>query len=179
MNSEDCIPALVRRCQWGDRGAFETLFKQFQPRLRYYVQRLSRTGNHADDLLQNVWLQVIRKIDALEDPQAFVAWLYTIARHEVYSQGRARDPFVELTDERAEQLVEDNEPPFDREDAMRIHRALTRLKDAHREILTLSFLEELSHQEIARVLGINAGTVKSRVYYAKQALRQALERNHE
>lgn len=179
MSSDEHMEVLVSRCQRGERAAFEMLFRQFQPRLRYYVQRLNGTGNHADDLLQNVWLSVIRKIDSLKDPQAFVAWLYTIARREVYSQGRIRDPFVELTDERAEQLVEDTELVFDHEDAARIHRALTKLKDSHREILTLSFLEELSHHEIAQVLGVNAGTVKSRVFYAKQALRQALERNHE
>jgi RNA polymerase sigma-70 factor, ECF subfamily len=179
MDTEDHVEALVSRCQRGDRGAFEALFRQFQPRLRYYVRNLNGTGNHADDLLQNVWLKVVRKIDSLNDPQAFVAWLYTIARREVYSQGRTRDPFVELTDEHLELVAENEEPTFDEEDAARIHRTLANLKDSHREILTLSFLEELSHHEIAQVLGVNAGTVKSRVNYAKQALRQALERNHE
>jgi len=179
MDSEDRISALVRCCQRGDRAAFETLFTQFQPRLRYYVRRVDSGGNHADDLLQTIWLQVIRKIDSLKDPQAFVAWLYTIARREVYSQGRVRDPFVELTDEQAEQLVEDAEPVFDREDVTRMHQALGKLKASHREILTLSFLEGVSHQEIAQILNLSAGTVKSRVYYAKQALRRALERNHE
>ena len=179
MDSEDRIPVLVRCCQRGDRQAFETLFRQFQPRLRYYVQRLNGTGNHADDLLQNVWLNVIRKINSLKDPQAFVAWLYTIARREVYSQGRNRDPFVELTDEHLELAAGNGEVTFDAEDATRIHRALGKLKARQREILTLSFLEELSHKEIAEVLGVNAGTVKSRIYYAKEALRKELERNHE
>jgi RNA polymerase sigma-70 factor, ECF subfamily len=179
MDSEDHVEALVSRCQRGDRAAFEALFRQFQPRLRYYVRNLNGTGNHADDLLQNVWLKVVRKIDSLKDPQAFVAWLYTVARREVYSQGRIRDPFVGLTDEHLELEAASDEPLFDQEDAARIHWALAKLKAAHREILTLSFLEELSHHEIAQVLGVNAGTVKSRVFYAKKALRQALERNHE
>lgn len=178
MDSEDRIPVLVRCCQRGDRQAFEALFSQFQPRLRYYVRHLNGGGNRSEDVLQNVWLNVIRKIDSLKDPQAFVAWLYTIARREVYSQGRVRDPFVELTDEHLELEAADDELTFDQEDAERIHQALAKLKAQHREILTLSFLEALSHAEIAQVLGINAGTVKSRVHYAKQALRKELEKNH-
>ena len=179
MDTDRPIGALVSRCQQGDRVAFEELFRCYQPRLRYYVRRLDSGGNHTDDLLQTIWLQVVRKIDSLKDPQAFVAWLYTIARREVYSQGRVRDPFVEWNDGQANLVLEDQEPAFDQEDMARLHRALAQLKAAHREILTLSFLEELSHQEIAQVLGLNTGTVKSRIFYAKQALRQALERNHE
>ena len=179
MSSEDQTHVLVRRCQQGDRAAFEELFGQFHPRLKYYVRRLDGARDHAEDILQNVWLKVIRKIGSLKNPQAFVAWLYTIARREVYGRGRSKDPFVELTDEHLEQVAGNGEVSFDAEDAARIHRALARLKPGHREILTLSFLEELSHREIAQVLGVNSGTVKSRVFYAKQALRTELERNHE
>jgi len=180
MDSEDRIPVLVRCCQRGDRQAFEALFRQFQPRLRYYVRHLNGAGgNHAEDTLQNVWLKVVRRIGSLKDPQAFIAWLYTIARREVYDRGRTRDPFAELTDEHLELAAGNGEVTFDEEDATRIHRALGRLKARQREILTLSFLEELSHKEIAEVLGVNAGTVKSRVFYAKEALRKELERNHE
>ena len=127
---------------------------------------------------QNVWLKVIRKIGSLKDPQAFVAWIYTIARREVYSGARMRDPFVELTNEHLEQVAENGEPLLRDEDAARIHAALARLKAHQREILTLSFLEDLSHEQIAGILGIRAGTVKSRIHYAKQSLRKELERGH-
>jgi len=85
---------------------------------------------------------------------------------------------VELTEEQAEQ-VSDDELTFDDDDATRVHEALDRLKAHHREILTLSFMEDLSHEEIAEVLGIRAGTVKSRIHYAKQSLRRELEKHHE
>jgi len=146
MDTEDHVEALVSRCQRGEGAAFETLFRQFQPRLRYYVRRLDGVDGRADDLLQDVWLKVVRGIGSLKDPQAFVAWLYTIARREVYGQGRIRDPFVELTDEHLELVAGNGEVTFDEEDAARIHRALAKLKDSHREILTLSFLEELSQE---------------------------------
>ena len=178
MGSEDQLQALVRRCQHGEHAAFETLFRQFQPKLRYYVRRLDGVGGRADDVLQDVWVKVVRQIGSLKDRKAFVAWLYAIARNEVYGRARAKDPFVELTDEHLRRAAEDDEPVFSDEDAAQIHQALDKLKARHREILTLSFLEELSHQQIAEILGIRAGTVKSRIHYAKQCLRRALEKGH-
>jgi RNA polymerase sigma-70 factor (ECF subfamily) len=175
MNAEDPLQVLVCRCQHGDPAAFEELFRQFQPRLRYYVRRLDGQNDHTEDTLQEIWAKVIRRIGTLRDQGAFAAWLYTIARNEVYGQAKVKDPFVELTEEHLESVADDSEPVFREEDAARIHRALETLRPAQREILTLCFLEELSHQEIAEILGIPPGTVKSRIYYAKQALRQELE----
>jgi RNA polymerase sigma-70 factor (ECF subfamily) len=175
MSSEDPVQALVRRCQHGESAAFEELFQRFQPRLRYYVRRLSAGSDHVDDTLQEVWAKVIQGISAVRDRKAFPAWLYTVARNEVYGRARVRDPFVELTQEHLDMATDDPEPVFHEEEAVRVHRALGALPPGHREILTLCFLEELSHKEIAALLGICAGTVKSRIHYAKQALRQELE----
>lgn len=179
MCLEDQLQGLVRRCQRGEKAAFERLFRRFQPRLRYYVRRLDTVGNHAEDTLQDVWVKVVREIRSLKDPKAFVAWLYAIARNEAYGKARTNDPFVGLTDEHLEGIAEHDEPVFTDEDATGIHEALGRLKAHHREILTLSFLEELSHQQIAEILGISAGTVKSRIYYAKQFLHRELEKGRE
>jgi RNA polymerase sigma-70 factor (ECF subfamily) len=178
MSAEDPLQALVRRCQRGDATAFDELFRRFQPRLRYYVRRLHADGDHTDDTLQEVWTKVVRGIGSLRERRAFLAWLYTIARNEVYGRAKGKDPFVELTEEHLETLTDDPELVFREEDAARIHEALETLSPAHREILTLCFLEELSHQEIAGILGLHPGTVKSRLHYAKQALRQELERDY-
>jgi RNA polymerase sigma factor (sigma-70 family) len=172
MDSDDQIQFLVRRCQRGDHAAFETLFRQYQPRLRYHIRRLGNVDGRVDDLLQDIWLKVVGRVGSLRDPKAVVAWLYAIARNEVYRTSRVTDPFtVTLTDEHTEQADDD-------EDAERVHQALERLKAPHREILTLSFLDDLSHEQIAEVLGIQAGTIKSRLYYAKQSLRRAMEKDH-
>jgi len=179
MDSENRLEGLVCRCQHGEQTAFEQVFRRFQPRLRYYVRRLDTMGDHVDDTLQDIWVKVVREIGSLKDPKAFVAWLYAIARHEAYGRARIKDPFIELTDEHLERVPEHDEPVFTDEDATRIHQGLGKLKAHHREILTLSFLEDFSHQQIAEILGIRAGTVKSRIYYAKQSLRKELEKNHE
>jgi len=177
MRSQGHLQALVRRCQSGEQAAFEELFRQFQPRLRYYIRRLGAAGNHTEDVLQDVWIKVVSKIASLRDRRAFVAWLYTIARREAYNTANIEDPLLQMTTEGMELVPDDHEPVFSDEDSIRIHAALERLKPLHREILTLCFLEDLSHSQIAEILGIRAGTVKSRVYYAKQSLRKELERD--
>jgi RNA polymerase sigma-70 factor (ECF subfamily) len=178
MGSENQLSALIRRCQRGEQAAFEELFQRFQPRLRYYVRRLDTMGDYVDDTLQDIWVKVVREIGSLKDPKAFVAWLYAIARNEAYGRARIKDPFVELTEEHLERVAEHDEPVFTDADATRIHQGLGKLKAHHREILTLSFLEDFSHQQIAEILGVSPGTVKSRIYYAKQSLRKELERNN-
>lgn len=180
MDTQKQLKTLILRCQRGERAAFGDLFRQFQPRLRYYCRRLSANGDLCiDDALQDVWIKVVTRIDSLKNHRAFVAWLYTIARNEFYSRARTRDPFTSLNDEDVELLTDDHEPAFSDSQAAQIHAALEKVKPAHREILTLCFLEELSHKQIAGILGIRAGTVKSRIYYAKQSLRRVLERTNE
>ena len=178
MGFEDQLEILVRRCQRGERAAFEAVFRQFQPRLRYYLRRLNAGDDHIDDTLQDIWVKVVRQVGSLRDSRAFVAWLYKVARNEVYGKAKARDPFVELAEEHLELITDDHEPVFGEEEAARIHAALDKLTPAHREILTLCFLEELSHKQIAAILGLRAGTVRSRIYYAKQSLRKELEKDN-
>jgi RNA polymerase sigma-70 factor (ECF subfamily) len=178
MSFEDPLDSLVRRCRRGERAAFEEVFRQFQPRLRYYVRRLDAGGDHVEDTLQDIWVKVVRRIGSLRDSRAFVAWLYTIARNEVYGHAKAKDPFVGLTDEHLELVTDDHEPVFGEEEAARIHAALERMTPAHREILTLCFLEDLPPKQVAEILGLRAGTVRSRIYYARQALRKELEKEN-
>jgi len=179
MDRKDPLQTVVRRCQRGERAAFEELFRQFQPGLRYYIRRLDCTGDCVDDTLQEVWIKVIRGIGSLRDRKAFVAWLYRIARNEVYGRSRVPDPFIELTGEHLELPADATEPVFCAEDVGRLHQELSRLKPHHREVLTLWFLEGLPQDQIAQVLGVRANTVRTRIYYAKQALRRQMEKSYE
>jgi RNA polymerase sigma-70 factor (ECF subfamily) len=74
---------LVVRCQAGDDDAFAELMGLYEARLRYYVEGLAGRTNDADDILQDVWLDVYLKIHKLRSPKAFRAWLYRIARDKV------------------------------------------------------------------------------------------------
>jgi RNA polymerase sigma-70 factor (ECF subfamily) len=165
---------LVVRCQAGDRAAFEELVELYQPRLRYFLA--SMAGEHAaDDLLQEVWFDVFRGVARLADPGAFAAWLYRIARHRALGELRKRrQPLSSLEgiDLPAEEPEEDD---FSAEDAQRVHAALIQLPLEHREVLLLRFFEAMTYEDIAAVTGCQLGTVRSRIHYAKRALRRVME----
>ena len=180
MDAAEQMECLILRCQVGDHDAFEEVFRRFQPRIEYYVRRLSATDQGVEDLLQDIWLKVIRKIHTVKHPGAFISWLYRIARNELY--GRARKASVQTTSYDEEPVAPQDDPDawlLAAEDVEQIHHALDRIKPHHREILILSFLEQLDHAEIASILACKPGTVRTRLFYAKQALRKEMEGTHD
>ena len=167
---------VVLRAQLGDRDAFVRLHERHNVRLLYYLRRLLSPAHHAEDVLQEVWVTVVRKIATLEQPQAFKVWLYRIAHNRAVSRLRRERRHVPL-DELPEELEidpassqDDDRAPFARFDTQAIHSGLERLSTPHREVLTLRFLDELSYEQIAEITGCNLGTVRSRIHYAKKAL---------
>jgi RNA polymerase sigma-70 factor (ECF subfamily) len=167
---------LVLRCQAGDEVAFEELVGRYSPRLRYYLRKLLGEIDTADDVLQDVWLDVFKSVARLAEPAAFSTWLYRIARDRAYRQLRRRHRPIEDV-EPVSNLGD--EEKFSQEDAERIHTSLNQLPPEHREVLVLRFLEEMNYDQIAQVTDCRLGTVKSRIYYAKRALRRILERSNE
>jgi len=140
--------------------------------LFYYLRRLAPSEADTWDLLQETWLKVFRAIRSLRDPRSLPAFLYTTARHIAISRLR----LGRMTDE-SNGRIEDVECScafiaFD--DAEQVHHALDQLPLPQREAVTLYFLEDLSIDEIAQVLGVPVGTVKSRLHYGKQAIRKIL-----
>jgi RNA polymerase sigma-70 factor (ECF subfamily) len=167
---------LVLRCQAGDEAAFAELVELYQPRLRYYLRKMLREANSAEDALQEVWLDVFRAVSRLAAAGAFRAWLYRIARDRALRELRKRrTPLQPL--EGIEQVAgRPEETEFTAEDVERIHTALDELVAEQREVLVLRYIEDMSYDEIARVVGCQVGTVRSRLHYAKRALRGILER---
>jgi RNA polymerase sigma-70 factor (ECF subfamily) len=165
---------LVVRCQAGDRAAFAELVELHTPRLRYFLARMIDDDHAADDLLQAVWLDVYRGLASLADPGAFHAWLYRIARHRVLRDLRKkRQPLSSL--EGIDLAEEDADDDFSAEDAERVHAALGQLPSEQREAILLRFFEGMTYEDIARVTGCHVGTVRSRIHYAKRALRRVLK----
>lgn len=172
---------MVLRAQLGDRDAYGGLFARYNPRLLYYLRRLVGSPADAEDVLQEVWITVVRKLATLEQPEAFRAWIYRIAHNRAISRlrsGRGEPPLEELLDEHplAATAESEDEAALAGHDAEAIHAGLARLSPAHREVLTLRFLEELSYEEVADVVGCSLGTVRSRIHYAKKSLLAHLTR---
>jgi RNA polymerase sigma-70 factor (ECF subfamily) len=134
------------------------------------------TGN-ADsglDVLQDVWIRAFRSIRKLKDPGSLRSWLYTIT-HGIAVDRIRRNSSRELAEKvQLEDFEEAEEPSFANEDAAAIHQALSQIGLRHREVLVLHFLEDLSIAEIAKVVGCSEGTVKSRIHYAKRAMKEIL-----
>jgi RNA polymerase sigma-70 factor, ECF subfamily len=167
---------LVLRCQTGDEDAYRELVGRFGPRLRYFLRKLVGQIDRADDLAQEVWIDVLRQLPRLRDAGAFTTWLYRIAHGKAMLDGRrnGREP---ATIPDVEWIADKEDDTFSADDAARIHAALDRLEPAQREVLVLRFLEELSYEEIGQVVDCPLGTVRSRIHYAKTALRRLLETN--
>jgi RNA polymerase sigma-70 factor (ECF subfamily) len=170
---------LVIRCQTGDTVAFEELVLLYQPRLRYFLRALLHDAGDVDDSLQEIWLDVYRGIVRLADPAAFAAWLYRIARNRAFRVLRKRREPPHSLDGIDLPAKQDEDTCWSAEDAEYLHAALDSLEPEHREVLLLRFIEEMSYENIACVTGCPVGTVRSRLHYAKRALRYVLERmNH-
>lgn len=168
---------LVLRAQTGSQPAFAELVARYDARLRFYLRRLLGSAADADDVRQEVWLAVLRKLHTLEDPGAFRTWLYTVARRRGISSLRGRVAELSLDAIAPEEqpiAQESEEPVAGPEDAAAVYAAIDTLPALQREILCLRFLAGLSYAEIAAVLACRVGTVRSRLHYAKAALRDAL-----
>jgi RNA polymerase sigma-70 factor (ECF subfamily) len=173
---------LVLRAQMGSRDAYAGLVERYDARLLFYLRRLLGTPADAEDVRQEVWITVVRKLHTLEDPGAFRAWIYRVARHRGISWLRKRRVDVPLDEAALDEVVvesETDEAGLGPEDAAAVYAALDTLARGQREILSLRFLGGLTYAEIAGVLDCRIGTVRSRLHYAKGALRAALPRGED
>jgi RNA polymerase sigma-70 factor (ECF subfamily) len=164
--------ALVLRSQMQDEAAFEELLRLHSANLRRYIQyMLCDFKSSADDVAQEVWIQAYRGLPKLRDASAFPAWLYRIAHARISRQFHRRDlPFHGDECELMEELPTDET----RVDGEELRHQLNRLSPDHREVLVLRFINDLSYEEMSRITREPLGTIRSRLHYAKCALRRAL-----
>jgi RNA polymerase sigma-70 factor (ECF subfamily) len=167
---------LVLRCQTGDAAAFEELVAAYSPRLRVYLRQMLAPDAHAaDDALQDVWFDCFRQVGKLNDAAAFPAWLYRVARDRAYRLLRRRGVRVAQSIDAAADVVAAGAETEDADDVRdAVHASLDRLPHEQREVLLLRFVEDLSYEQIAAAVGCNVGTVRSRIHYAKRALRDLI-----
>ncbi len=168
---------VVMMAMAGDERAFHELVDRYQRRLTYYIRRMVGETDESFDVLQQVWLTVFKRLSSLRAPEAFRIWLYKIAHDVAVNHLRKSDKRpAQLAEENVSQSEVDNWNEFEAlENAELVHRVLSQLIPIHREVLVLRFLENLSLNEIAEVAACEVGTVKSRLHYAKAALRESFE----
>ncbi|MCA9066853.1 MAG: sigma-70 family RNA polymerase sigma factor, partial [Planctomycetaceae bacterium] len=140
-NAEERLKVLL--AQQGDRTAFTWLIETYDRRLLYYIRRILGDSDGALDILQSVWLIVLRKLTQLKSPEAFRVWLYRIAHDQTVSYLRKKSRWpVNLAESASRQELHDSDATGEvTENAELIHRALQDLSVEHRQVLTLQFLE--------------------------------------
>jgi RNA polymerase sigma-70 factor, ECF subfamily len=171
---------LALRCRLGEPAAFAELVRTMERPLLYFARSIVHNDEAALDVLQAVWMTAFRALRRLDEPKALRSWLYRVTRGHAVDHVRrnvARASVEGALAEEAEEVVSPQEEPrFDAEDAAALHRSLATLDVRQREVLVLHFLEDMPVDEVAAVVGCPPGTVKSRIYHAKRALKEALLR---
>ena len=171
---------LVLRCQEGDAEAFELLVGRWQRRLWRHAWRLTGDESAAWDALQEAWIGISRGISHVVEAAAFPAWAYQIVSNKCRDLIRHEQRRREVTEIYSEWMQRgEYEAPITEERYSSLTDALEQLSGPDRALLSLRYEEEFDTAEIANILAIPEGTVKSRLFYARKRLRKYLEKNDE
>lgn len=170
---------LVRRCRDGDELAFEMLFRRHEPRVSGLVHRMLGPSPDLEDLVQEVFLQVIRSLAGFRDEARFTTWLYRVTLNVVLMHRRAKGRRPRLVDEEQAAPPPDPSPSAEAalETRLRIdafYRLLGRLSDKKRAVFVLHELEGLTPARISEIVGAPVLTVRTRLFYARREIEQWL-----
>ncbi len=184
--NEESDEALMQRYAAGDVRAFETLYARHELKIWRYLYRSVGNQATADELMQEVWFAVCRAAARYAPSARFTTWLFTLAHHRLIDSHRQARPLRSLDaahedgEPWVEALADDGSPDPERQAEARqgndaLLRAVERLPPAQRDAFLLQAEGTLSVEEIAATTGVSFETAKSRLRYARAALRQALQ----
>jgi len=175
---------LITQTLDGQTAAFGILVRKYQDRLFNSMVHLLRNPSDAEDVVQDAFLQALRKLDTFQGNSQFYTWLFRIARNTAISKLRRKKPTVSLDSTASEQRLDfpDDGPRPSTEMERRerqtvLMRAMDQLSSEHREILILREMEEQNYETISEILDLPVGTVRSRLHRARSQLKELLIRN--
>ena len=171
----------VQEARAGSSAAWDLLFKRYQLPLYVYAFELLHDEQASLDVVQETFVNAARHIARLREDEKFGGWLFGIAHQKCVQRWRTRGREDALAEQLAAAPADFEEAPLDflvrREQEAEFMALLNRLPPPQRSVLLLHFLEDFSLEEIAGITGAQLGTVKSRLHYAKKALRKLVEEN--
>ena len=175
---------LITQTLDGQTAAFGILVRKYQDRLFNSMVHLLRNPSDAEDVVQDAFLQALRKLDTFQGNSQFYTWLFRIARNTAISKLRRKKPTVSLESTDSQQRLDfpdDGPTPSTemerRERQTGLMRAMDQLSGEHREILILREMEEQNYETISEILDLPVGTVRSRLHRARSQLKEMLLRN--
>lgn len=172
---------LAIRCQLGEREAFDALIERYAERLRGYARRVAAQEAEVDDLVQDIWLRVLRGLPGLRDSARFRSWLFGIAHRVLIDRLRSRyaAPVEDSTEADDRPLADEADLQQDHVDRDQVERGMAVLSPPDREAVWLFHFEQLTLDEIAAATSVPVGTVKSRLHRARKQMRLALDVNED
>ena len=173
---------LVRAARSGDEGAFETLVRTHEKKIYNLCLRLCENGDDAADAAQEAFVSAWRALPFFREESNFATWLYRLATNAsidlLRREKRHRAPLSLDDEEQSVDVADETASPdtlYEKKELREaVLRAMEGLSDEQRRILVLRELQQLSYQEIAEVLELDLGTVKTRIHRARKNLRDAL-----
>ena len=195
MEDAQIVNGLLRRCVHGDASAWEELVQRYNRRIYNICYRFAGTADDAQDLTQEVFIKMYRTLDSYDvERGAFVTWVTTMTRNLLVDhfrktkQDRMTDSLDATTSDHEDAMplsekIEDKAQPPDagvqsRETREAVHAALQKLSPDLREAVILRDLQDLDYREIAQVLKVPEGTVKSRINRGRVELARLLQRTY-
>lgn len=195
MEDAQVVSLLVRRCVAGDAAAWEEIVQRYHRRIYNICYRFAGTGDDAQDLTQEVFIKMYRTLSSYDlERGAFMTWVATMTRNLLVDhfrktkQDRVTDSLDGATSEHedamplSEQIQDKSLPPDarveSRETSETVHRALEKLSPELREAVILRDLQDMDYREIAAVLKVPEGTVKSRINRGRAELARLLQRTY-
>lgn len=175
---------LARAAGLGDMKSFEELYQRHNRRVYSLCLRMTQNVAEAEDLAQEAFIQLFRKIGSFRGDSAFTTWLHRLTVNQVLMHFRKRSVKLERTTEEGEtpvQIVRGTENPNAMPvlDRIALDRALAQLPPGYRTVFVLHDIEGHEHEEIAKILGVAVGTSKSQLHKARMKLRRLLKTKSE
>jgi len=169
---------LMQQIVSGDHAAFSELYNRYKDRMYYYFYRmLNNSPEHANDFLQELFMKIVEKPTSYNPTYAFHTWLYSVANNMCKNEYRRRNIRLEYQEQVASKPAIDffNEKTIEPEQVIeKIFQTLDQLGEEHRSAFLLRYREEFSIREVAEILGLPEGTVKSRLFNARKILAEKL-----
>ena len=188
MSEREIDQQLVERAQRGDKRSFELLVEKYQRKLARLLSRLIRDPGEVEDVTQEAFIKAYRALPSFRGDSAFYTWLYRIgintAKNYLAAAGRRAPTSTEVDAEEAEgyeegELLRDINTPesvlLSKEIATTVNAAIEALPEELRSAIQLRELEGMSYEEIAKLMDCPIGTVRSRIFRAREAIAQRLK----
>jgi RNA polymerase sigma factor RpoE len=186
-DSRDDERELLRRAKAGELTAYDDLVRRYQERVYATIYHMTSNHEDANDLAQDTFIKAFQALQSFKGDSSFFTWLYRIAVNKTINhlKQRKRRNHISLNDLdlNAEHdpdlvaLISDKTPRRDvnlAELQEKLNAAMQKLSEVHRMVVTLHDVQGLSHEEISQIMGCNVGTVRSRLFYARQQLQAYL-----